>query len=118
MNKYTYILNILYIAPKSGDYFGLYLVGDIQAKRVVLYVKSRPSIPLEDMFKVSVQYVMYGSWEQCTIKALPVRQTGYRLDLDFHCANHQPIKSIRVEFLEDQKDNFELCGLGLDNFAV
>lgn len=106
-----------YKAPQEGDYFGLYMTGDIRAKRIMLYTPNTFDKPLHHVFKMTVQYRMYGSWEECYIKAAPNTQLDHRVGFDFECPRKDSFKSIRITFQETQKP-FELCGIGLDNFVV
>jgi hypothetical protein len=113
---FTYILD-----PKTGDYFGLYMMGDIQAKRVMLYTTTEFDLPFDEMLKVTVQWFPFGSWDDCEIKLTPNTQLDYRIGFDFDCPTHrhpEPFKSIRISFQKDMSVPFELCGLALDNFVV
>jgi hypothetical protein len=86
------------------------MTGDIQANTLVMYLKK----PITDgMFKISVQHVLYGAWNECKIKTTTSSQR-----IVFECDSRQPLKSIRIEFNEEQEESFQLCGLGLDNFIV
>jgi hypothetical protein len=108
------------------NYFGLYMTGDIAAKRVILYApnfpnnKKQPKVKLDEIFKVTVQYRIFGSWEDCKIKSTPNTQLNYRIGFDFECpqGKREPFKSIRITFIQDIEQPLELCGIGLDNFVV
>ncbi|KAI8095628.1 hypothetical protein BDF21DRAFT_406362 [Thamnidium elegans] len=105
--------------PKAGDYFGLYMAGDIKAKRVIIYTKNHFDEPLDKVFKLTVQPRLYGAWEECKIKLTPTTQLNHRIGFDFECENNKgPLKSIRIHFLRDQTIPFELCSIGIDNFVV
>jgi hypothetical protein len=105
--------------PKEEDYFGLYMTGDIRAKRVILYTSTTFDKPLNQIFKVTVQYRIYGSWEECSIRLTPYSQLSYRIGFDFDCpVKDEPFKSIRITFREGQQEPLEICGFGLDNFVV
>lgn len=83
----------------------------------MLYTPNTFDKPLHHVFKMTVQYRMYGSWEECYIKAAPNTQLDHRVGFDFECPRKDSFKSIRITFQETQKP-FELCGIGLDNFVV
>ncbi|KAI9485682.1 MAG: hypothetical protein EXX96DRAFT_471632, partial [Benjaminiella poitrasii] len=112
--------------PKEGDYFGLYMTGDIRAKRVILYTPTtdfeEEFESLDELFRVSIQFVPFGSWTDCELKSTPFTQLSYRIGFDFECLNQSnnrsPFKSIRIHFKRDLNRAFELCGIGLDNFVV
>ncbi|CEP14138.1 hypothetical protein [Parasitella parasitica] len=105
-------------APLTDDYFGLYLVGDIQAKRITMYTPTKFDIPLNQVFKVETQHILFGSWEECEIKSESINQLNYRIGFDFECTAKEALKSIRIRFKQDLQSSFELCSLGLDNFVV
>lgn len=106
------------------DYFGLYMTGDIAAKKVILYTPNNFNTkqqPLNEIFKVTIQYRIFGSWEDCRIKSTPsTAQLNCRIGFDFECpqGKREPFKSIRITFLQDMDQPFELCGIGLDNFVL
>lgn len=108
------------VDPKEGDYFGLYMMGDITAGRVMLYTPNKFDSALDEVFKVSIQFVAFGSWEECEVKLTPFSQSSYRSGFKFECPDRglEPFKSIRISFAKDLDVPFELCGLGLDNFVV
>ncbi|KAI8884676.1 hypothetical protein K501DRAFT_247387 [Backusella circina FSU 941] len=103
------------ISPNQGDYFGLYMTGDIQASTLSIYLK-KTSLYTDAMFKISVQHILYGSWNECQITSTSI--TAQRIQFHFSCPSKQPLKSIRVEFNQEQEEAFQLCGLALDNFIV
>ncbi|KAK4514650.1 uncharacterized protein ATC70_002251 [Mucor velutinosus] len=105
-------------APLAGDYFGLYMVGDIQAKRIILYTPTKFDLPLDQVFQVTVQFVPFGSWEECDIQLTPLNQLDYRIGFDIACPRKGSFKSIRIIFKQDMQKAFELCSFGLDNFVV
>ncbi|KAL9559510.1 hypothetical protein PS6_000722 [Mucor atramentarius] len=105
-------------APLADDYFGLYMVGDIQAKRIILYTPTKFDLPLDQVFQVTVQFVPFGSWEECDIKLTPLSQLDYRIGFDIECPQKDSFKSIRITFKQDLQQAFELCSFGLDNFVV
>lgn len=95
------------------------MTGDIRAKRVMLYTLNTFDKPLNQILKVTVQYRIYGSWEECSIKLTPNSQLSYRIGFDFVCPMaKEPFKSIRITFREEQQKPLEICGFGLDNFVV
>jgi hypothetical protein len=96
------------------------MTGDILAKRVIFYTNNNFSQPLDEIFQVTVQYRIFGSWEECKIKLTPNTQLNYRIGFNFECPQRrqQPFKSIRIIFKEDYHVPFELCSIGLDNFVV
>lgn len=96
------------------------MVGDIQAKRVMMYTTTKFDMPLNEIFKVTVQWVPFGSWEECNIKLTPHTQLAYRIGFEFDCPDRhlEPFKSIRISFQRNMSKSFELCGLALDNFMV
>ncbi|KAI7902724.1 uncharacterized protein BX663DRAFT_510260 [Cokeromyces recurvatus] len=106
--------------PKKGDYFGLYMTGNIIAKRVMLYTNTfEEDERLDELFKISVQFVPFGPWIDCDIKLTPLTQLSYRIGFDFDCLSFQePFKSIRIYFKKDLNKAIDLCGIGLDNFVV
>ncbi|KAI8639872.1 hypothetical protein BD408DRAFT_349108 [Parasitella parasitica] len=105
-------------APLTDDYFGLYMVGDIQAKRITMYTPTKFDTPLDQVFKVTVQRVLFGSWEECEVKLTSANPLDHRIEFDFECTAKEAFKSIRIGFKQDLKASFELCSLGLDNFVV
>lgn len=114
----TLIDSCIVIAPLADDYFGLYMVGDIQAKRIILYTPTKFDLPLDQVFQVTVQFVPFGSWEECDIKLTPLSQLDYRIGFDIECPQKDSFKSIRITFKQDLQQAFELCSFGLDNFVV
>ncbi|KAI8973442.1 hypothetical protein BDF20DRAFT_824052, partial [Mycotypha africana] len=121
--------------PQAGDYFGFYMAGDIKGRRVIIYtptnsikLQAKDVDNLKEMFEVTVQFVLFGSWEECDIvstKIMSLSQATPSLSLitfDFQCPSrknfYEPFKSIRVNFKQDLEEPFELCSLGLDNFLV
>lgn len=106
------------IAPLAGDYFGLYMVGDIHAKRIILYTPTKLDQALDQVFQVTVQFVPFGSWEECDIQLTPLNQLDYRIGFDVECPRKDSFKSIRITFKQDMQHAFELCSFGLDNFVV
>lgn len=117
--SYSFLkLSFFFIDPVAEDYFGLYMAGDIRAKRVMLYTTNSFDKPLDEVFAVTVQYRLYGNWENCSMQLTPNSQLHYRLGFDIQCPYGNPFKSIRVKFIEDQDRPFELCSFGIDNFVV
>jgi hypothetical protein len=96
------------------------MVGDIHAKRVMLYTNTKFDSPLNEVFKITVQWYPFGPWEECEIKLTPHTQLAYRIGFDFDCPDRylEPFKSIRISFQKDMTLPLELCGLALDNFVV
>ncbi|KAG1091974.1 hypothetical protein G6F42_019308 [Rhizopus arrhizus] len=94
-------------APLADDYFGLYMVGDIQAKRIILYTPTKFDLPLDQVFQVTVQFVPFGSWEECDIKLTPLSQLDYRIGFDIECPQKDSFKSIRITFKQDLQQAFE-----------
>lgn len=115
-NIHVYLQTI--IDPLVGDYFGLYMAGDIKAKRVMLYTPNTFDKPLNQVFNVTVQYRIFGSWEDCKIIITPNSQLDYRIGFNINCPYGDPFKSIRIKFIENQDQPFELCSFGIDNFVV
>jgi hypothetical protein len=97
------------------------MMGDISAGRVMIYTPNKFDLPLDQVFKVQIQFVAFGSWEECEMKLTPLNQLNYRIGFKFLCPNRgylEPFKSIRISFIQDLQVPLEICGLGLDNFVV
>lgn len=94
------------------------MAGDIHGKRIMLYTTTHFDKPLDQVFNVTVQYQLYGNWEDCGILSTPHLELHYRLGFDIKCPYGNPFKSIRIKFVEDQDQPFELCSFGIDNFVV
>ncbi|KAL0081137.1 hypothetical protein J3Q64DRAFT_1756751 [Phycomyces blakesleeanus] len=103
--------------PKANDYFGLTMVGSIEAKRLVLYGR-RDIRHAASMFNVTVESVE-NNWVTCKLWTLPDAQVvRQRVPLGIDCSGVKEFKTIRIHFVEDQKEPFDVCGIGLDNFNV
>lgn len=96
------------------------MMGDLKAGRVMIYTSNTFDLALDKVFKVQIQFVAFGSWEECDIKLTPYSQLSRRIGFKFECPDRdvEPFKSIRISFAKDLDVPFELCGLGLDNFVV
>lgn len=94
------------------------MVGDIHAKRIILYTPTKLDQALDQVFQVTVQFVPFGSWEECDIQLTPLNQLDYRIGFDVECPRKDSFKSIRITFKQDMQHAFELCSFGLDNFVV
>ena len=46
------------------------------------------------------------------------QQLPRRIALLMDCPYKEPFRAIRITFLQDHSEAFDLCGLGLDNFIV
>ena len=97
------------------------MTGDIRAKRVTLYTPTIFDKPLNLILKVTVQFRLYDSWEDCNLitSNKNYSESNRRIGFYIECPRQTEFfKSIRITYREDQKVPFKLCGFALDNFLV
>ncbi|KAI8881848.1 hypothetical protein K501DRAFT_187989 [Backusella circina FSU 941] len=100
--------------PKQGDYFGLVIMGSVKTKQISIITPQEIAQP-HKTFSISVLYE--NEWVSCTSHDETVPSSG-RLKLSFKCSGTDFFRAIKVSFLKDQKEAFELCGLSLNDFTV
>ncbi|CAO3650365.1 unnamed protein product [Cunninghamella blakesleeana] len=106
-----------HLVPKSGNYFGLDIVGNMRATRLVIFTR-KPMIEPEYAFRVIVQ-LQNNNWDDCQLTLNEKQTLSRRYVYQMNCPDKmKPIKGIRITFNKDQEAPFDLCGLGLDNFIV
>ncbi|KAG1437996.1 hypothetical protein G6F56_012836 [Rhizopus delemar] len=100
-------------APKKGDYFGLMLVGSLNADTLTLHTADEISRP-EKQFMVSV--LEENRWVNCKASSTENNYAG-RIQLAIDCPVRH-YRLIKVTFKNDLSVPFKLCSLSLENFAV
>ncbi|KAI8988625.1 hypothetical protein BDF20DRAFT_905106 [Mycotypha africana] len=118
--------------PKKHDYFGLMFVGSTRSDKVTLYTTNdllKQKYHPEKQFSISVLQ-NDDTWIQCKLtmidnnNSLKATKTGaalnnvQRVTFNLNCPNIKYFKALKVTFLRDQKEPFEICGLTLDNVSV
>lgn len=103
------------LAPRKGDYFGLMLVGSLNANTLSLYTTNEFSKP-EKQLLVSVLAESESGWIQCKATSTENNYSD-RIQLAIDC----PIRHyrlVKVTFKQDLLIPFKLCSLSLENFSV
>ncbi|KAI9486931.1 MAG: hypothetical protein EXX96DRAFT_551196 [Benjaminiella poitrasii] len=100
-------------APKKNDYFGLILVGATKTSQITIHTTAALHQP-----ELSVSVLESGGrWISC--KTTTTASNSHRIQLDLHCPSSiKHFRAIKVNFVKDQTEFFEICGLSLDNLSV
>lgn len=104
--------------PKKGDYFGLILMGDIRPELLQIYTCNDIQ-HAEGLFNVEVSKDG-NDWIACKTKSTAGwHHVPPRLRIGLDCGQDvESIRAIRISFLQDGPEPFNVCGLGLDSFVV
>ncbi|KAI8370481.1 uncharacterized protein BYT42DRAFT_502665 [Radiomyces spectabilis] len=105
-----------YRNPKAGDYFGLIIVGSIQADQLSIFSRQ----PISNQHDTWQVYVMQddNEWITCRTSILDQSSKSHDATLQLDCGDTTRFRAIRVVFAKDQSEPFKLCGLRLDSLAV
>ncbi|KAI7903316.1 uncharacterized protein BX663DRAFT_530956 [Cokeromyces recurvatus] len=99
--------------PKKGDYFGLILVGTTKTNRIFIHTTMLRHIP-----ELSVSVLESDNkWINCKTTITAERSSSY-IQLSIICPDIKYFRAIKVSFIKDQSEPFEICGLSLDNLSV
>ncbi|KAI8143509.1 hypothetical protein BJV82DRAFT_514706 [Fennellomyces sp. T-0311] len=107
-----------YTNPKAGDYFGMIMMGKVLPKLLQIYTCNDIRKP-ENLFDVSV--TNNGTdWISCKTRAMtPWQQVPPRISIRLDCGETiEYIRAIRMTFLEDGPEPFNVCGFALDTVVV
>ncbi|KAI7860326.1 hypothetical protein BDC45DRAFT_430890 [Circinella umbellata] len=107
-----------YQNPKAGDYFGLITMGSIMPEELQIYTCNDIRRP-EALFDVSV--TNNGTdWITCRTSATAAWQhVPPRVYIKLDCGDTiNELRAIRVTFLENGPEPFNVCGLALDTVVV
>ncbi|ORZ16442.1 hypothetical protein BCR42DRAFT_327533 [Absidia repens] len=105
-----------FTAPKQGDYFGLDLIGDMRASRLLIQLRQTMEQDAQDAF--TIRALNKDGWEDCSIVPDLTQSLPRRMVYQMTCPDGKPISAIRVFFKHTQQRPFDLCAFGLDNFLV
>ncbi|KAI9269108.1 hypothetical protein BDA99DRAFT_546264 [Phascolomyces articulosus] len=107
-----------YQNPKAGDYFGLITMGSIMPEELQIYTCNDIRRP-EALFEVSV--TDNGTdWTTCHTSATAAWQhVPPRVYIKLDCGNSiEQLRAIRISFLENGPEPFNVCGIALDTVVV
>lgn len=104
------------IAPKKGDYFGLDLIGDMRASRLLIQLRHTMEQDAQDAF--TIRALNKDGWVDCSIIPDAAQSLSRRMVYQMTCPGGKPISAIRLFFTQTQQRPFDLCTFGLDNFIV
>ncbi|KAI8089816.1 uncharacterized protein BX664DRAFT_333980 [Halteromyces radiatus] len=103
-----------YLVPKEGDYFGLDLVGNMRASRLLIQLRQ----PMQEQQQFKVRAEQQDGWVDCAITLDASQSLPRRPVYQMQCPDDKPFRAIRLFFLKQHDRSFDLCGLGLDNFIL
>jgi hypothetical protein len=103
----------LFLVPQEGDYFGLDLIGNMRASRLLLDVRQ----PINDTLPFRIRGLNANGWVDCPVTPTDSSRRR-RLIFQMQCDDGLPISAIRFFFANTHQRSFDLCGLGLDNFII
>lgn len=109
------LIQLPFVAPKKGDYFGLIFVGSTKSDKLIIYTPQEMKRP-DKTLAVSV-LTSGNTWIQCKLSDQTVAGSQ-RITLGLNCPNIKYFRAIKVTFTKTTQEPYEICGLSIDNFTV